>query len=165
MIARRHAVFPDVTQTMTPNDRSPTRKRSQQTSERRESFAESVPKARKRVTGRSTTRETLLQIRTHGTTVDDALRDYMRRRTGFKLGKFALSIVRLTVRITDAAGPNGAPTYRCCFVVLLLGGREVVAAAGDATVRAAFDLAVEATERAVRRRLQRGRTRSERRTA
>ena len=148
---------------MTRNDRKTARKRSQQTRERRESFAKSVPKARKRVIGRSTTQETPLQIRTRGTDVDDTLRDYMRRRAGFKLGKFALNIVQLTVRIEDVAGPNGAPMYDCCFVVLLLRRRKVVVAAGDATVRAAFDAAVEATERAVRRRLQRGRERPERR--
>jgi ribosome-associated translation inhibitor RaiA len=147
---------------MTPNDQPIARKRSQQTRERRASFAHSVPKATKRVIGRSTTRETLLQIRTRRTTVDDTLRDYMRRRAGFKLGKFALRIVQLTVWVKGVAGPNGAPAYDCCFVVLLPGRREVVVAAADATVRAAFDSAVDATERAVRRRVQRGRAPSRR---
>lgn len=147
--------------TMTPNNQNTGRKRSQQTRERRESFARSVPKATKRVIGRSTTRETPLRIRTPGSNVDDALRDYMRSRAGFKLGKFALSIVRLSVRVEDVAGPSGAPIYDCRFVVVLP-GRQIVVAARDSTVRAAFDAAVAATERAVRRCLQRGRARSAR---
>ena len=143
---------------MTPNDRNAARKRSQQTRERRESFAGSVQKSRKRVIGRSTTRETPLHIRARGPDVDDTLRDYMRGRAGFKLGKFALSIERLAVRVEDIAGLGGAPMYECRFVVMLP-GHQVVVAAREKTVRAAFDSAVEATERAVRRRLQRGRTR------
>ena len=145
---------------MTRNDRDTPRKRSQQTRERRESFSGSVPKAGKRTLGRSTTLETPLQIRVPVSDVNDTLRDYMRSRAGFKLGKFALSIVRLTVRVEEA-GPSGAPMYDCRFVAMLP-GRQVVVNAREATVRAAFDSAVDATERAVRRRLQRGRARSAR---
>ena|SRR5688572_8795022 len=147
---------------MARNDRVAEGKRSRQTGERRASFPRSVPKAAKRDIGRSTTRETPLQIRARDAEVDDTLRDYMRRRAGFKLGKFALNIVRITVRSEQGAGPNGAPMHDCRFVVVLTDKREVVVAVGDASARAAFDSAVEATERAVRRRLQRGRTRSER---
>ncbi|MDF2771870.1 MAG: Ribosomal subunit interface protein [Geminicoccaceae bacterium] len=141
------------------DDRTQTRKASQQRRQRRDTFAAAVPKGQKRVTGRSTTRETPLHIRVRGGDVDDALREYMRRRTGFKLGKHALHVSRITVRIDDVAGPKGAPSYACRFKVMLPGTREVVVSALDSTVRAAFDTAVDATERAVRRVLQRVRAR------
>ena len=141
------------------DDRKQTRKASQQRRQRRDTFAAAVPKGQKRVIGRSTTRETPLHIRVRGGDVDDALREYMRRRTGFKLGKHALHVSRITVRIDDVAGPKGAPSYACRFKVMLPGTREVVVSALDSTVRAAFDTAVDATERAVRRVLQRVRAR------
>lgn len=142
---------------MARDERGTRRKRPRQNRERRDSFATSIPKARKRVIGRSTTRETPLHLRVRGVEVDDALRDYMRVRTGFKLGKYGLNVTRITVRLEDLAGPKGAPAYACRFKVLLPGTREVVVAATDPSARAAFDTAVDATERAVRRLLGRSR--------
>ena len=142
---------------MARNDRGAGKKRPQQRRERRESFATSVPKAHKRHVGRSTTRDTPLHIRARGVEVDEPLREYMRTRTGFKLGRYALNVSRITVRLEDIAGPKGAPAYDCRFKVMLPGTREVVVAATESTARAAFDTAVDATERAVRRLLQRSR--------
>jgi ribosome-associated translation inhibitor RaiA len=137
----------------------------QQRQERRASFPATVPKPRKRNIGRSTTAETPLHVRARGLELDDELRDYVRARVGFKLGKYGLNINRITVRLDDAAGPKGAPAYTCKFKVVLPTRGDVVLAVTDESVRAAFDAAVDATERAVRRMVGRSRSRTSRRRA
>ena len=139
---------------MTHEERATERERRQQRRERRDAFPTAIPKARKRGIGRSTTRKTPLHLRSRHVDVDDALRDYMRARVGFKLGKFALHVTRVTVRVEDDAGPKGAPVYRCRFTVVMPGTHEVVVAATESTVRAAFDASVAEVERAVRRALR-----------
>jgi ribosome-associated translation inhibitor RaiA len=142
---------------MARSDRSAGAKKTRQRRERREPFAAGIPKGQKTAIGRSTTRETPLQVRVRGVELDDTMRDYMRARVGFKLGKFALHLTRVTVRLENVAGPKGAPAYACKIKVLLPNASDVVVAATDVTARAAFDLAVDATERSVRRTLGRGR--------
>jgi hypothetical protein len=97
-------------------------------------------------------------------TLDDPTREYFRSRVGFKLGKYALALTRISVRIEDVAGPKGAPAHTCRIKVVLPHYPQVVVSAADAIPRVAFDQAADATERAVRRLLGRGR-RSERRRA
>jgi ribosome-associated translation inhibitor RaiA len=142
---------------MTPRDPSIKKKRRQRR-ERRHAFPAAVPKAVKRAIGRTTTQETPLHVQGRGAQLDDALRDYVRSRTGFKLGKYGLHLTRITVRIENVAGPKGAPTYTCRFKVLLPNLQEVVISATDAGARAAFDKAADATERGVRRLLERTKT-------
>ena len=144
---------------MTKGSRGTGRKRQRQRRERRETFATTVPKAVKRAIGRSTTTETPLHIRARGVDIDAATREAMQRHAGFKLGKYALAITRITVRLEDIAGPKGAPTVACKFKVALPASREVVVTATDASPREAFDTALAATERAVRRLVDRDRPR------
>lgn len=134
-------------------------KKPRQRQERRATFPAAVPKPHKRSIGRSTTAETPLHVRARGLEFDDELREYVRARTGFKLGKYGLNINRITVRFENAAGPKGAPAYTCKFKVLLPMRGDVVLAVTDESARAAFDAAVDATERAVRKLVSRSRTR------
>jgi ribosome-associated translation inhibitor RaiA len=129
-------------------------KKSRQRRERRHPFAAVIPRPRKRDVGRSTTRETPLHVRSRGFELDDGLRDYIRDRTAFKLGKYALSITRITVRIVDVAGPTGAPTWSCRFKIVLPTQPAVAQSVEASSPKAAFNSAVDATERAVRRALQ-----------
>lgn len=151
---------------MAPSNRPAPNKKSRQRRERRQSFVPSVPKTEKRTIGRSTTGQTPLHVRVRGLDdFDDAMRDYARVRTGFKLGKYALRITRITVRFENVAGPKGAPAVACRFKVVLAGRGEVVVATTESSTRAAFDAAVDATERAVRRLLGRVRKTAKRSAA
>jgi ribosome-associated translation inhibitor RaiA len=132
-------------------------KKPRQRQERRATFPVAVPKPHKRSIGRSTTAETPLHVRARGLQIDDELREYIRARTSFKLGKYGLSINRITVRLENVAGPKGAPAYSCKFKVLLLMRGDVVLAVIDESARAAFDAAVDAAERAVRKMVSRSR--------
>jgi hypothetical protein len=144
--------------TMLKKSRPPRRKRRQQRRERRDPFATSIPKGTKRTIGRSTTRETPLHVRARGVEIDGTATGYIRRHAGFKLGKHALNITRVTVLVEDSAGPNGAPQSVCRMRVILPAKREVVVTATARSWRPAFDTALAATERAIRRLVRQGRT-------
>jgi ribosome-associated translation inhibitor RaiA len=74
-----------------------------------------------------------------------------------KLGKFVTSIERVTVRVTDANGPRGGIDHTCNVKVVLSGLPSVVVERRDVAPHAAIDLALRATEQAVRRRIGRRR--------
>lgn len=122
--------------------------------ERRASFEEVSADENGLAAGRTTTRQTPLAIRTKGVTLDDAERDYLRQRLGFKLGKFATKIRRILVRLADESGPTGAPQVACRIDVYLDPTRDIFVEQRHEAVRGAIDLAVDRTERAVRRQLE-----------
>lgn len=138
-------------------------KKARQRRERREPFAHIMPKTAKRQVGRSTSRETPLYIRAPGVDLDDSLREYIRQRVGFKLGKFGLDITRVAVRFETLNGATGAPTYECRFKVLLHSANDVTLTSLGATPRAAFDTGANRIERTVRDELGRRRDRRTRR--
>lgn len=138
-------------------------KKARQRRERREPFAHVMPKTAKRQVGRSTSGETPLHIRTPRFELDDALRDYIRQRVGFKLGKFALDITRVTVRFETLNGATGSPTYECQFKVLLQSANDVTLTSLGITPRAAFDTGANRIERTVRDELGRRRDQRTRR--
>src|SRR5690606_28177277 len=64
--------------------------------------------------GRTAAPETPLAVRAKDVEVDAELREYVAKRAGFKLGKFANAIERITVRFEDLNGPKkGSPADRC----------------------------------------------------
>lgn len=138
-------------------------KKARQRRERREPFAHVTPKTVKREVGRSTSRETPLHIRALGVELEDSLRDYIRQRVGFKLGKFGLDITRVTVRFETLNGATGTPTYACRFKVLLHSANDVTLTALGTTPRAAFDAGANRIERTVRDELGRRRDQRTRR--
>lgn len=92
-----------------------------------------------------------------GRSTNDDDRDYIARKLGMKLGKFASSIERITVRLSDTNGPKGGRDQRCQIKVVLSGLPSVVVNQTDSTVLRTVDPAIEAVAIAVRRRLQRRR--------
>jgi ribosome-associated translation inhibitor RaiA len=154
-----HRKFPSKPTTpisMASRDQPSSSKTRRQRRERRDAFPATVPKLHKRAIGRSTTRETPLHVRGLGVTLDDSTRAYFRSRVGFKLGKYALALTRISVRINDVAGPKGAPRYECRFTVALPNVPQAVVTASDQSARSAFDHAVDAAARVVHRLLRRG---------
>lgn len=113
--------------------------------------------------GKTTSPETPLTLRTRGVEVDDELREYIAKRAGFKLGKFALEIVRTAVRLEDISGPKGAPARRCSVNVTLSRHESVVVEIVDYDHKAAFDHAMDSVARAVSRALAKDKTKARRR--
>ena len=125
--------------------------------ERRAPFEETAAKLTSPPLGRTTTRQTPLSIRSKGVELDEDEREHIRVRLGFKLGKFATRIGRIVVRVVDESGPTGAPLIACRVDVSLDPVRDVFMEQRHPTLRGAIDLAVDRTERAVRRALQKDR--------
>jgi ribosome-associated translation inhibitor RaiA len=117
----------------------------------------SLPKTRKRASGRADASTVTAHIRALDVDVAAEDRAYLRRKLGRRLGKFASSIERVSVRIADVNGPRGGIDQVCRIKVVLSGLPSVIVEQRDATLLAAIDAALGAAERAVRRSLQRRR--------
>ena len=122
-----------------------------------------VPRPVKRLSGRTETFLTPAHVRVIGVEVRDDQRDLIRRRLGMKLGKFATSIERVTVRVTDSNGPRGGVDQVCNVKVVLSGLPSVVIERRDVAMHCAIDDALRATEQAVRRSVGRRRMKKLRR--
>lgn len=121
---------------------------------RRSSFPPARLASNQNRLGSTRTSETPLRIKTFGISADEPSRIYIRERTGFKLGKFALHIQSLDIRLKDESGPHGEPLVSCSMTVLLDAGGLVVVERADSTSRSAFDFTIEVAERSVRRWLR-----------
>ena len=126
---------------------------------KRAPLADRVPRPVKRTAGRTAAPVTPANVRVHGVTLDEDDRVYIRRRLGEKLGKYAGSIERVTVRVSDVNGPRGGVDLLCRIKVVLSGLPSVVVEHQAARLQPALTHAVAGAERAVRRTLQRRRTR------
>ena len=125
--------------------------------EKREAFADLVPRVSKRDAGRTLAPEVPSSIRTTDVALDESEREYIRKRLGEKLGKFATSIERVTVRLHDINGPRGGIDQSCTIKVVLSGLPSVVFESRAAEPAIAINRAVTGVERAVRRLVQRRR--------
>jgi len=67
-----------------------------------------------------------------------------------KLGKFAWSIERVTVRARDANGPRGGVDQECTVTIILRGLPSIVVKRRAAALHVAVDKALHAVEQAVR---------------
>ena len=88
-------------------------------------------------------------VRAIGVELTEDDHNYIRRKLLTKLGKFATSIHRISVRITDLNGPRGGVDQVCSIKVVLSGLPSVVVTRRDAAVQAAIDAALHAIEPAV----------------
>lgn len=116
------------------------------------------------VRGRTNAPRTPVAIRARGVEVDDVLDEYIRERCGFKLGKFADAIDRISIRLEDVGGPKGAPSMRCAVKVVLSRHESIVVEVVEGDHRSAFDHAIEAAARAVNRTRDRDRAKARRRS-
>ena len=87
-------------------------------------------------------------------------KDYLRRKLGRKLGKFARRIERASVRIEDVNGPRGGVDKRCGIKVVMSGLPSVVVEHRHESLQAAMDGALARVERAVRQAADSRRTKA-----
>lgn len=132
----------------------------------------SKPKPARSQASKTSTREPAAQapkfpvhIRSSHIALGAAERDYIRRKLGSKLGKYAGSIERVSVRIDDVNGPRGGIDQRCRIKIVLHGLPSVVFESRDAAMNAAVDAALSGVQRVVRRTTQRRRMKPLRREA
>jgi hypothetical protein len=116
-----------------------------------------VPRPTKRASGRTETSQTPAHVRVIGVELDEDDHALIRRKLGTKLGKFATSIERVSVRVTDTNGPRGGVDQVCNVKVVLSGLPSVVVERRHCVLHAAIDVALRATEQAVGRSVRRRR--------
>jgi CBS domain-containing protein len=119
-----------------------------------------VPREDKREAGREG--EVPAYIRSAGVPLARDERAYMRRKLGMKLGKFARSIERVSVRVDDVNGPRGGNDKSCRIKVVLSGLPSIYVENHAPMFGPAFDGALADVERAVRKALKRRRSRPSR---
>jgi ribosome-associated translation inhibitor RaiA len=127
---------------------------------KRAPFAKRIPRPAKLRRDRHAASDIPAHIRAVGTPIDATDRAYLRRKLGTKLGKFARGIERTSVRIRDVNGPRGGVDKVCAIKVVLTGLPSVVVDERHASLQAAMDRALQRTERAVRRSMERRTTRA-----
>jgi hypothetical protein len=123
--------------------------------QRRAAFRNEIPKPSKHAIGRAGVTQTPLHVRTFGATAREGLGAYVREKLGRKLGKFAPSIERVSVRFDDVNGPRGGVDTVSHIKVVLSERPSVVVEAQGTDAWHAFDRASHRTERTVRRSLGR----------
>lgn len=121
-------------------------------------LADRIPRAQKRTAGRTPAAQVPANIRVSGVGLDQDDKEYIRRRLGEKLGKYATSIERVTVRVSDVNGPRGGVDQSCSIKVVLSGLPSVVFESQADSLAAAVNGALAGVERAVKRSVQRRRT-------
>ena len=95
-----------------------------------------------------------LRLVSRGVELSIELKDYVRRRVHFSLGRFTGKIRSLSIRLADANGPRGG-VDKCCEIRVDTGlGQEVIVRERQASIHAAVAFAVERAERAVQRQLK-----------
>lgn len=115
------------------------------------------PRASKHESGRVHPARVPTYVRADGVELGPDDRAYIRRKLGMKLGKFARSVERISVRLEDVNGPRGGVDHHCRIKVVLSGLPSVVYEQRGASLPAVVDRAIAGMERAVRRSLRRKR--------
>jgi len=95
------------------------------------------------------------QVKSFGVASDATTQAYLLRRLLAKLGKFAQHIKNLEIRLRPSGWLGNAPQISCCLAVTLDGGAQLAVERFAFAPREAFDHATGATERLLRRTLQR----------
>ncbi len=92
-------------------------------------------------------------------TLDPSVTEYIERRLGFALGRFASRVMEVAVRLRDVNGPRGGIDHECRIEANITpSARKTVRGKGE-SVEAAIRQAVERIARAVQKDLARRRTR------
>jgi CBS domain-containing protein len=127
-------------------------------SRHRAPFLDRLPRAYRRSAGRTVAPEVPTYILARGVELTPEQREYVRRKLGRKLGKFAAATERISVRVEDLNGPRGGVDHVCRMKVVMRDRPSIVVDRRADTLRGAVDGALAAIEPAVRRAVQRRHT-------
>jgi len=117
----------------------------------------SIPRPAKRERGRTHATRPPGHIRVLGVALNSKDREAIARKLGTRLGKFASSIERVTVRLSDVNGPKGGVDHKCVVKVVVSGLPSVVVERRGSAPQRAVNAAIGAAAQAVRRSVQRRR--------
>src|SRR5262245_46914421 len=123
----------------------------------RSALPASLPRPLKVRRGRTSLIPPPAHIRVIGAALDPSDREAIARKLGMKLGKFASSIERVSVRISDANGPKGGVDQVCRIKVVLSALPSVLVERHSAALSTAIDEAIRTAALAVRARVRRRR--------
>src|SRR4051812_30396948 len=98
-----------------------------------------------------------LDVRAHGFSLTDALRQYATEHVAAKLAKHARAIQLVVIRFEDVNGSKGGVDKCCRIEVLVSGSPPVVVEEVEGDLRAAMDRASDRIQKAVGRELSRRR--------
>jgi ribosome-associated translation inhibitor RaiA len=127
----------------------------------RAAFTHQTSKTDKASRGKTPAHATPVNVRSSkGLSIPDELREHIRTRLGRQLGRFAMRIERASVRFEDPNGPRGGRDAVCRIKIVLSGIPSVVKEERAGTPREAFDLCANASERIVRRTVERAAVRA-----
>lgn len=95
-----------------------------------------------------------MRMAAHGVQISGELKEFIKRRIYFSLGRFGGRIKSLSVRLADINGPRGG-IDKCCDIRVDAGlSQEVIVRERQKTIQAALSLAFERVERAMKKRLR-----------
>ena len=95
-----------------------------------------------------------LRLVARGIELTADLKDYVKRRIHFALGRFAGRIKSVSVRLTDLNGPRGGVDKSCDIQVDVGLRQEVMVCERHENIHAAVAFAVARADRAVQRQLE-----------
>lgn len=95
-----------------------------------------------------------LRLVARGIELTADLKDYVRRRIHFALGRFAGRIKSVSVRLADLNGPRGGVDKSCDIRVDMGLRKEVIVCERHDNIHAAVAFAVQRADRAVQRQLE-----------
>lgn len=98
-----------------------------------------------------------ITIRSKLSEVDQSVREHIKRRLQFSLGRLATRIAQVRVRIADLNGPRGGVDKTCRIDVAVHRGPDVFIEDRDAELLAVIDRAAQRAGRAVARTIERTR--------
>jgi len=96
-----------------------------------------------------------LDVRAHGFSLTDALKEYCSDHLVAKLVKHARQIQSVVIRLVDINGPKGGEDKTCEVEVYVRAREPVVVSATDHDLRAAIDAAADRVQNALGRELER----------
>ena len=94
-----------------------------------------------------------LEVRISDIDSHGAVRAYVRRRIGFALDRFSLSIHRVTVRVSEGKAVHGRVDTGCRLAVRLIRAAPIVLVERGPDLHAAIDRGVERLQRTMARRI------------
>ena len=104
--------------------------------------------------GDSSPESARLRLKSFGIAADDSSRAYLHQRVEGKLGKFAVHIQALEIRMKRMGWVGNWPRISCALSATLDGGGRVTVERFATEARAAFDHTMGVAEQVIRRTLQ-----------